>query len=107
MHTITTKQKPRKATAEISVIQTRVKTSLRKKSDLILKRLGLSTPDAIRLFLEQVVLHRGIPFDVRIPDNAAVLDTDWNEDTELQFQSALDSIDKKFGKALKNLADMA
>ena len=101
------KQKTHKATSEVSIIQTRINPTLRKKSDLILKRLGLSTPDAIRMFLEQVVLHRGIPFDVKIPDSTAIPEIGWNEDAERKFQASLDSIDKKFGKALENLADMA
>ena len=100
-----TAQKTRKKASSVSVIQTRVQTSLRKKTDAILKRLGLTTPDAIRMFLEQVVLHRGIPFDVRIPDNS-MEGSEWNADVERQFQLAVESIDEKYGHALKNLADM-
>ena len=91
-----------------SVIQTRIDPSLREKTDLILGRLGLSTPDAIRIFLEQVVLHRGIPFDVRLPEAAPMLNdlsgSGWSEETERSFQDALDTIDTKFGNALRNLA---
>ena len=91
-----------------SVIQTRIDPSLREKADLILGRLGLSTPDAIRIFLEQVVLRRGIPFEVRLPE-AAPASNDasgcvWSEETERDFQDALDTIDSKFGNALRNLA---
>lgn len=93
---------------KVSVIQTRIDPSLREKTDLILTRLGLSTPDAIRIFLEQVVLHRGIPFDVRLPDAAPVSKnasgSDWNDEAERDFQNALDMIDVKFGNALRNLA---
>ena len=103
------KQKPRKAIGKISVIQTRVDPVLREKTDAILTKLGLSTSDAIRIFLEQVILHRGLPFEVKLPSLSKELASGipvWDEKTELKFQNALDSIDKKYGNALKNLADM-
>ena len=104
-----TRQKPKKAVGKVSVIQTRVDPALREKSDTILTKLGLSTSDAIRMFLEQVILHRGLPFEVKLPTvsmESASGASAWDEKTELKFQGALNSIDKKYGKALKNLADM-
>ena len=94
--------------SKVSVIQTRVDPALREKTDAILTKLGLSVSDAIRIFLEQIILHRGIPFEVKLPAPSAnsILETPaWNEKTELKFQSALNSIDKKYGRALKKLAD--
>ena len=104
-----TRQKPKKTIGKISVIQTRVDPALREKTDTILTKLGLSTSDAIRIFLEQIILHRGLPFKVKLPAlpmESASGTSEWDEKTELKFQNALDSIDKKYGKALKNLADM-
>jgi len=103
------KQQPRKATGKVSVIQTRVDPALREKADAILTRVGLSTPDAIRIVLEQGILHKGLPFEVKLPTlsvDSTPETSAWNEKMELKFQNALDSIDKKYGKALKNLADM-
>jgi DNA-damage-inducible protein J len=104
-----TRQKPQKTVGKISVIQTRVDQALREKTDTILNKLGLSTSDAIRIFLEQVILHRGLPFDVKLPSPPvnSVLETPaWDVETELKFQNALNSIDKKYGHALKKLANM-
>ena len=105
------KQKSKKTASagKISVIQTRVDPDLRVKTDAILTKLGLSTSDAIRIFLEQVILHRGLPFEVKLlpPSTNSVLEApSWDEETELKFQNALDSVDKKYGHALKNLADI-
>ena len=37
-------------------------------------QLGLTTTDAIRIFLHQVRLHKGLPFDLRLKeDNSEVL----------------------------------
>ena len=103
------KQKTKKTTGKISVIQTRVDPALREKTDTILNKLGLSTSDAIRMFLEQVILHRGLPFEIKLPAlsrEPAYATSVWDDKTELKFQNTLNSIDKKYGKALKNLADM-
>jgi addiction module RelB/DinJ family antitoxin len=94
------KQKPQKKAGKISVIQTRVDPKLREKADSILNRLGLSTSDAIRIFLEQVALRRGIPFEVTLPPESSR----WDEEAERKFQNALESVNRKYGNALKNLA---
>ena len=104
-----TRQKSKKTVGKISVIQTRVEPALREKTDTILNQLGLSTSDAIRIFLEQIILHRGLPFEVKLPSppmSSALEVPVWDEKTEHKFQSALDNIDKKYGRALKKLADI-
>lgn len=50
------------------VINTRVEPGLKKSVAAILRPLGLSTSDAISIFLHQVALNKGIPFDVRLPN---------------------------------------
>lgn len=49
------------------VIRARVDSRLKKDSEAVLKRLGLSAGEAIRMFLAQVTLKRGLPFDVSLP----------------------------------------
>ena len=41
---------------------------VKEKAREILSRYGLSLSDAVNIFLAQVVLERGIPFPVRIPN---------------------------------------
>ena len=41
---------------------------LKEKARKILSRYGLSLSDAVNIFLAQVVLERGIPFPVKIPN---------------------------------------
>ena len=36
------------------------------------REIGISTTEAIRLFLKQVELHRGLPFPVSIPNEETV-----------------------------------
>ncbi len=49
-------------------LNARVKEEAKK----ILSRYGLSLSDAVNIFLTQVVLEKGIPFPVRIPNEETV-----------------------------------
>jgi DNA-damage-inducible protein J len=50
------------------VINTRVEPSVKRSVEAILRPLGLTTTDAINMFLHQVVLREGLPFEVRRPN---------------------------------------
>ena len=50
-------------------IYTRVNPTLKEDVEKILNRLGLPMASAINLFLHQIKIHNGIPFDIKIPDN--------------------------------------
>jgi len=57
-----------------SYVRARVDNRLKRDSELILHELGLTTTDAIRIFLHQIRLHKGLPFDLRLKeDNSDVL----------------------------------
>ena len=43
-------------------VQSRISPELKEQADAILSSMGLSTADAIRLFLQQVVNSGGLPF---------------------------------------------
>jgi len=45
-----------------------VEPKLKKPAERIFSGIGMSTTEAIRLFLKQVELHRGLPFAVNIPN---------------------------------------
>jgi DNA-damage-inducible protein J len=42
------------------------------QAEEILKTLGISVPCAINMFYSQIVLKRGLPFEVRIPKDMRV-----------------------------------
>ena len=54
--------------AKTDTIRARVEPELKAEAESILKTLGLSPTEAIRLFYRQVTLRRGLPFSVRIPN---------------------------------------
>jgi len=51
-----------------ATIQVRVDEQTKAQARKVLNALHLSMSEAICLFLRQVVLHRGIPFEVKIPN---------------------------------------
>ena len=51
-----------------AVIRARVEPDLKEHAESVFKRLGVSTTQAISIFYKQVVLRKGLPFDVRIPN---------------------------------------
>lgn len=46
------------------ILRTRVDPDKRRQAEDVLSRLGLSTGEAINIFLSQVVIQRGLPFPV-------------------------------------------
>ena len=49
-----------------AMIRARTQPNLKKKAENILRMLGISPSDAINIFYNQIVLHKGIPFDVTL-----------------------------------------
>lgn len=57
-----------------TVVRARVESALKESAERVLNQLGLSTSQAITLFLRQVELRQGLPFPVELP-NAETLNT--------------------------------
>ncbi len=58
--------------SKTAVIHARVEPRLKRDAEGVLERIGLSTTEAITLFMHQVVIHKGIPFPIRIPNKETV-----------------------------------
>ena len=54
--------------SKTETIRARVEPELKREAELVLKSLGLSPADAIRLFYRQVTMRRGLPFAVELPN---------------------------------------
>ena len=50
-----------------SSIYTRVEPELKEQVEAVLSKLGIPMANAINLFLHQIILQDGIPFDVKLP----------------------------------------
>lgn len=58
--------------ANTSPVYARIDSSLKENAETILARLGITPTGAIQMLYSQIVLHNGIPFDVRIPSRKPV-----------------------------------
>ena len=54
--------------AKTEMIRARVEPELKNQAEALLRELGLSATEAITLFYKQVTMHRGLPFEVKIPN---------------------------------------
>ena len=75
-----------------SVIPTRIDSNLKADAESILKKTGLTSSEAVRLFYRQVELNQGIPFDVKIP-NKLTVETLAKSDRGEDVQAAKDADD--------------
>lgn len=58
--------------ARTSNVYVRLEPSVKEQSEAILNQLGIPMSNAIALFLQQVVLQRGIPFELKLPQETPV-----------------------------------
>ena len=82
--------------AKTAMITTRVDPDLKADAEKVLSKLGISTTEAINLFLSQVRLRRGLPFDVKIPNKATL--KAMKDAEEGRNLSSYDSLDEFFKK---------
>ncbi len=54
--------------AKTEVVHARVEPKVKKQAEAVFKMLGLTTSDAISMFLRQVALNDGIPFSLNVPN---------------------------------------
>jgi DNA-damage-inducible protein J len=53
--------------AKSSAMTIRIDPEIKHRADSVLQYLGMTTSEAVTIFLRQVILNNGIPFPVRIP----------------------------------------
>ena len=79
-----------------ATVRARIEPKLKHDVESVLDQLGLSFSEAIELFLRQVKLNNGIPFDIRIPNKATIQTfEDTNKGKNLtHYKNAKDMFDK-------------
>ena len=53
--------------AKTSAMTIRIDPEVKHQADEVLQYLGMTTSEAVTVFLRQVILNNGLPFPVRIP----------------------------------------
>jgi DNA-damage-inducible protein J len=78
-----------------TTVRARLEPDLKAEAELILEQLGISTTEAIRIFFKQVQLQRGMPFDIKLP----------NETTKKALDDALKRRNLKTSSSAQELFD--
>jgi DNA-damage-inducible protein J len=58
--------------SKTQMIHARIDPKLKQSAERIFSEIGVSTAEAIRLFMKQVELHRGLPFPVSVPNKETI-----------------------------------
>lgn len=73
--------------AKSANLYARIEPEVKEKAESILSALGIPASSAINMFYKQIILQRGLPFEVKIPssrpiDMSSLSETELNEELE-------------------------
>ncbi len=79
--------------ANTNVVYARIDTNLKENAESILSQLGISPSSAIQMLYSQIVLQKGMPFELRLPAKKPLaLGNMSKEDLNLELQKGIDSL---------------
>lgn len=79
--------------AKTTSIYARVEPEIKEQAEKVLSQLGIPVSNAISMFLRQVVIKRGIPFDVTLPENMPVnLSSLTDEEFDAEIEKGMNDI---------------
>jgi DNA-damage-inducible protein J len=79
-------------------ITARVEPKLKASAEQVLRKLGVNTTDAVTMFLRQVTLRGGLPFEVRIPNAATAKAMDELERGKGKRVATVEALMKEAGR---------
>lgn len=86
----------RQQAGKTQMIHARIDPKLKRSAERVFSQLGISTTEAIRLFLRQVELHKGLPFPVKVPNAETVAAmTEANDPATLRRYSSFRELREK------------
>ena len=83
--------------AKTDTLHVRIEPSVKQKAEKTLSDLGLSITEAINVFLNQVILNDGIPFEIRKPKyNKETIQAIEDTKNGKNLSKSFDSVDEMF-----------
>ncbi len=72
--------------AKSANLYARIEPDVKEKAEIILNALGISASNAITMFYKQIILQKGLPFEVKLPEHPLDISrmTDEHLHTELE-----------------------
>lgn len=77
-----------------ATVNVRVEKSVKEQAEAILDQLGISTSAFINMTYKQVIMRKGIPFDVTIPDSVPNMETLSDEEFNKIMATGLEQAQK-------------
>ena len=79
--------------ANTNVVYARIDTTLKENAESILNQLGITPSSAIQMLYSQIVLQKGMPFELRLPVNKPIaLGSITRDELDKELQKGLDSL---------------
>ena len=79
--------------ANSNVVYARIDTTLKENAENILNQLGITPSSAIQMLYSQIVLQKGMPFELRLPVNKPIaLGSITRDELDKELQKGLDSL---------------
>lgn len=79
--------------ANTNVVYARIDTTLKENAESILNQLGITPSSAIQMLYSQIVLQKGMPFELRLPVNKPIaLGSISRDELDKELQKGLDSL---------------
>ena len=79
--------------ANTNVVYARIDTKLKENAENILNQLGITPSSAIQILYSQIVLQKGMPFELRLPVNKpTALGNLTRDELDKELQKGLDSL---------------
>jgi addiction module RelB/DinJ family antitoxin len=72
----------------------RVEPEVKEQAEKVLQQLGIPMSNAVGMFLRQIVMQKGIPFEMKIPENQPVeMNSLTNEQLKEELKIGIDDIE--------------
>lgn len=93
--------------ANTSVVYARIDTEMKERAEKVLAQLGLSPSSAIQMLYSQIILTRGLPFDVRLPERKPVAIGGLSRaELDRELQKGIDSMESGKGYTVAEIDAM-
>lgn len=98
---------PNCAGMKTEILRTRIDPKMRRQAENVLGKLGISTGEAINIFLNQVVIQRGLPFPVTTERHLSLANATL-EEIELRYkdrvpnEESLNALNENLSKAKRH-----
>lgn len=94
--------------AKTANLYARIEPEVKEKAESILSTLGIPASNAINMFYKQIILNRGLPFEVKIPSKTMVnMDELTSEELNTEIEKGyMDMVEGRMRSAKQVFSDI-